>query len=200
MKKYLSLCLCLVISFLFMPVLSWGEFDGSDVIKQGLLGAGTGAIAAGASGGKAGKGALIGAGTGVVGGVLLDALTGEKKKSSEEAVYSDEDGEYYEYEEEPSSSSGAGKIIGQGLVGAGTGAIAAGASGGKAGEGALIGAGTNVIGNALLDSITGSDKKPVKKRYIKKRKMDQEESKPSKKIIRKYDEKGNLISEEEIVP
>ena len=33
-----------------------------DILKQGLLGAGVGAISAGASGGKAGQGALIGAG------------------------------------------------------------------------------------------------------------------------------------------
>ena len=32
------------------------------ILKQGLLGAGTGAIASSASGGKAGQGALIGAG------------------------------------------------------------------------------------------------------------------------------------------
>ena len=49
--------------------------SGRQILKQGLLGAGTGAIAAGASGGNAGKGALIGAGTGVIGGALLDMLT-----------------------------------------------------------------------------------------------------------------------------
>src|SRR3989344_7456317 len=48
------------------------------------------------------------------------------------------------------------KILKQGLLGAGTGAIASGASGGDAGKGALIGAGTNVIGGALLDSLTSS--------------------------------------------
>src|SRR3989338_2004117 len=45
------------------------------IIKQGLLGAATGAIAAEASGGKAGTGALIGAGTNIIGGALLDVLT-----------------------------------------------------------------------------------------------------------------------------
>ncbi len=48
------------------------------------------------------------------------------------------------------------KIIKEGLVGAGVGAVAAGTSGGNAGKGALIGAGTNVIGNALVDTLTGS--------------------------------------------
>ena len=46
------------------------------IIKDGLLGAGVGAVSASASGGKAGKGALIGAGTNVVGGAVLDMLTG----------------------------------------------------------------------------------------------------------------------------
>ena len=41
-------------------------------------------------------------------------------------------------------------------MGAGTGALAAGASGGSAGKGALIGAGTNVIGSAVLDTLTSS--------------------------------------------
>jgi len=50
--------------------------DSKDILKQGLLGAGVGAISAEASGGKAGKGALVGAGTNVIGGALLDALSG----------------------------------------------------------------------------------------------------------------------------
>ena len=204
MKKYSTISLVVILTFLFLPLALAGDLLSSDVIKQGLVGAGTGAIAAGVSGGKAGKGALIGAGTGAVGGILLDALTGSNKQSSSGKVYKDENGDYYEYEEEPqSSSSGTGKIIGEGLIGAGTGAIAAGASGGKAGQGALIGAGTGIIGSVLLDSITGSDKKPAKKRYIKKSEPVQapEETKaPSKKIIRKYDEKGNLVSEEETYP
>src|SRR3989338_7115356 len=46
------------------------------------------------------------------------------------------------------------EILKNGLVGAGVGALAAGTSGGSAGKGALIGAGTNVIGNALVDTLT----------------------------------------------
>ena len=46
------------------------------------------------------------------------------------------------------------KVLKQGLMGAGVGAIAAGTSGGSAGKGALIGAGTNVIGSALVDTLT----------------------------------------------
>lgn len=58
--------------------------------------------------------------------------------------------EYYTQDEQNK------KIIKQGLVGAGVGAVASGASGGSAGKGALIGAGTNVIGSALLDTFTAS--------------------------------------------
>ncbi len=48
------------------------------------------------------------------------------------------------------------KILKEAVVGAGVGAVAAGASGGSAGKGALIGAGTNVIGSAVLDTLTSS--------------------------------------------
>src|SRR5437762_875206 len=53
------------------------------IIKQGVLGAATGAIAAGSSGGKAGQGALIGAGTNVLGGALLDYLTNPQSQSQQ---------------------------------------------------------------------------------------------------------------------
>ena len=48
------------------------------VLRQGLLGAGTGAVATAATGGRGDavwKGALIGMGVNVVGGALLDILT-----------------------------------------------------------------------------------------------------------------------------
>ncbi len=48
------------------------------LLKDGLLGAATGAVASSASGGKAGKGALVGAGVNIVGGVLFDAMSGKK--------------------------------------------------------------------------------------------------------------------------
>lgn len=161
------------------------------VLKSGLVGAGTGAVAAGMTGGKAGKGALIGAGTGIIGSVLLDAITGSgaSKKKTEEEYESYEDlDEYYEVPEEDATT----KILKGGLVGAGTGAIAAGVTGGKAGQGALIGAGTGVIGNALLDTIT----KPSNQR---RGRVYRKAAPPKTKIIRRYDEKGNLVSEE-IIP
>ena len=182
-----------------------------------ILGAGTGAIASGASGGNAGQGALIGAGTNVIGGALLDAVT---QPSQPRRVYRQApppDDQYYpdnsggEYYEEPPQQSGTQKILKQGLLGAGTGAIAAGASGGNAGKGALIGAGTNVIGGALLDAIT----EPPQPRRVYRRpvpppqnvvpaqnvQVQEESAGPEggkKKIVKKYDSNGKLVSEEEI--
>ena len=105
-------------------------------------------------------------------------------------------------------------VLKQGLLGAGTGAIAAGASGGNAGQGALIGAGTGVIGGALLDAITA----PPQPRRVYRRPQQpppqpqpqmqqqnvqvQEEQAGSeggkKKIVKHYDTAGKLVSEEEI--
>ena len=81
-----SLKILLVIVLVFTPFLSskapaqGQDYSGNDdpnkkILKQGLLGAGVGAISAEASGGKAGTGALVGAGTNVIGGALLDTLT-----------------------------------------------------------------------------------------------------------------------------
>ena len=53
----------------------------SDILKQGLLGAGSGAVgglASGAKGGDVWKGALAGAGVNIVGGALLDSISGEQ--------------------------------------------------------------------------------------------------------------------------
>src|SRR5258706_515035 len=62
---------------------SGNEDPNKKILKQGLLGAGTGAIASGASGGNAGKGALIGAGTNVIGGALLDTLMGSGQQQQQ---------------------------------------------------------------------------------------------------------------------
>lgn len=183
------------------------ESAAMDILKQGLLGAGTGAISAGVSGGKAGKGALIGAGTNVIGGALLNFLTGSSNSapaqtyapaysSAPQPVYQSQPvyqpqptyvyyqqpqpvyqqpqpvyqsqpvyyrerprvrrsaPAYYNYQQPQAQTNPNMQIIRQGLLGAGTGAIAASVSGGKAGQGALVGAGTNVIGGALLDILT----------------------------------------------
>ena len=193
-----------------------------EILKQGLLGAGTGAIAAGASGGKAGQGALIGAGTGVIGGALLDMLTtpsSSRQSATQQEYYAGGPANGYAddyYYEEPPQESSAQKVLKQGLLGAGTGAIASGASGGNAGTGALIGAGTGVIGGALLDAIT----QPSQPRRVYRRRAQpqqyQQQYQPQaqqnvqvqeeqvgaegskKKIVKHYDASGKLVSEEEI--
>lgn len=199
--------------------------DGTrNILKQGLLGAGTGAIAASASGGKAGQGALIGAGTNVIGSALLDTLTGPSTSQRRAALppqYYDDGDYYYEepvYYEAPPQESSSQKIIKQGLVGAGTGALASGMSGGDAGKGALIGAGTNVIGNALLDTLTQPTQQRTGRVYRRmpppqqQRPRSQQTYQPQqvvsegnseigsgqKRVIKKYDENGKLVSEEEI--
>ena len=111
------------------------------------------------------------------------------------------------------------KIIKNGLLGAGVGAISAGASGGSAGKGALIGAGTNVIGGALLDSLFSSpppqqqqvqyvQAPPQQAQYVQQQdqgyqggnqgNVGKSSSQPKKHIYRKYDKDGNIVSEEEV--
>jgi len=215
-KIYSGFIVPLLAIFLSVGMACGQDDDGTrNILKQGLLGAGTGAIAAGTSGGNAGQGALIGAGTNVIGSALLDAVTGPSSSSSSrrrsapppDEYYDDEEGDYYYYEEPP-QESGTQKVLKQGLLGAGTGAIAASASGGNAGKGALIGAGTNVIGSALLDTITQPPqqrrrvyRKPVRKQPAQNVQVQEETTGTEgsrKKIIRKYDENGKVVSEEEI--
>ncbi len=216
----------IVVIMLTMMVVGYAYSDEEstkNILKQGILGAGVGAISAGASGGKAGQGALIGAGTSVIGSALLDAITGPSSGSSSsrtsgrqqqsapppsgEYYYSDEPEEYYVEEAPPQGESGTQKVLKQGLVGAGVGAISAGASGGKAGQGALIGAGTSVIGNALLDTITQPSQErkgkvyrkiPPKKQYSSEDAQGTPGAGTHKKVIKKYDESGKIVSEEEI--
>ena len=91
------------------------------------------------------------------------------------------------------------KVIKQGLLGAATGAIAAEASGGKAGKGALIGAGTNIIGGALFDMLTAPQAQPQQvTAYTPYTTQWTQENQNKKKIIRKYDANGKVVSEEEI--
>ena len=212
----------IIIISIFITSFVYAQDDSTkEVLKQGLLGAGTGAIAAGASGGKAGQGALIGAGTGVIGSVLLNAITSPspapRRAPPPPNDYYADDGSQDEYYEEPPRESGTQKVLKQGLLGAGTGAIASGASGGNAGQGALIGAGTGVIGGALLDAITTpSQPQRVRVRraapppqqvvvpqqqYQQNVQVQEEPAGPEggkKKIIKKYDASGKLVSEEEV--
>ena len=88
------------------------------------------------------------------------------------------------------------KIIKQGLLGAATGAIAAEASGGKAGKGALIGAGTNIIGGALFDVLTTPQSQPQQVQYAPYVTQWNQENPNRNRIVRKFDSNGNVISEE----
>ena len=89
------------------------------------------------------------------------------------------------------------KILKSGVVGAATGAVAAGASGGKAGKGALIGAGTNVIGGAVLDVLTTSPQPRPQPVYAAPPSGYPEQTK-TKHVIRKYGPDGKVVSEEEV--
>ena len=234
----------LVVVFLFSQGVSKAngqsysdEDPNKKIIKNGLLGAATGAIASSASGGKAGKGALIGAGTNVIGGALLDSLTGPSQAPrQQQPVYVQQQPVYAQapvytqapsypvqtqgtyqprvepvqqvYYTQPPQEDPNKKIIKSGLLGAGVGAISASASGGNAGKGALIGAGTNVIGGALLDSLMGggSQQQQPQTVYVQQPAYPQQSysqqsnssNQPHKKIIRKYDKDGNVVSEEEV--
>ncbi len=203
MKK-LNFLLAAVFMLVYVTSVRAQDDPTTKVIKSGLVGAGSGALASGMSGGNAGKGALIGAGTSAIGSVLLDAITGGGSSRRSPREYDDpyyppqdELDEYYDHPREDPTK----KVIKDGLVGAGTGAVSAGVSGGKAGQGALIGAGTNVIGNALLDSITQPQQQRRGRTYRRRDPVVQgaPQQQPRTKTIRKYDENGNLIYEE-IVP
>ncbi len=88
------------------------------------------------------------------------------------------------------------KVITQGIMGAATGAIAAEASGGKAGTGALVGAGTNVLGGALLDMLTAPSSQSQPVQYAPYVQQWNQENPSRDRIVRKYDNAGNIISEE----
>lgn len=75
--KFLSLILAVALIAGFTAP-AWSAQEGAKgILKSGIVGAGVGAVAAGASGGKAGKGALIGAGAGIAGDAIMGALTEE---------------------------------------------------------------------------------------------------------------------------
>lgn len=80
MKKICIATLILAVVFVSSYSYAAGK-SSSDLLKEGLLGAGSGAVgglASGAKGGDVWKGALAGAGVNIVGGALLDSISGEK--------------------------------------------------------------------------------------------------------------------------
>ena len=79
--KLLIVVVILSIMVVFPVDQSLAGSSSSDILKQGLLGAGSGAVGGAASGAKGGnlwKGALAGAGVNIVGGALLDSISGQK--------------------------------------------------------------------------------------------------------------------------
>ncbi|UCH12174.1 MAG: hypothetical protein JSW18_04985 [Candidatus Omnitrophota bacterium] len=70
-----------VAALLIVTICNIGQCDektAQNLLKQGLLGAATGAVSSEVSGGKAGTGALVGAGVNIVGGMLFDSMTGKR--------------------------------------------------------------------------------------------------------------------------
>ena len=96
MRKTIVLSVILLLAMVSFQKTARAEGDSSEILKTGLLGAATGAIASEASGGKAGKGALIGAGTNVIGGALFDVISGSGKKSSQPAQAVPQQQVYYQ--------------------------------------------------------------------------------------------------------
>ena len=79
--------LCLIIAMALMvgayvPVCAADEQGAQKLLKEGLLGAAVGGIAASASDGDAGKGALIGAGTNIAGQAIMGALSGPSSQQT----------------------------------------------------------------------------------------------------------------------
>lgn len=78
-KTYVAIVVIIV--FVAGSISYAAQKGAGDILKEGLLGAGAGAIGGAASGAKGKnlwKGALAGAGVNIVGGALLDSITGEQ--------------------------------------------------------------------------------------------------------------------------
>jgi len=81
MRKCLLIVVVLVMFLAVSSIVFARGKTSGDLLKEGLLGAGSGAVgglASGAKGGDVWKGALAGAGVNIVGGALIDSISGEK--------------------------------------------------------------------------------------------------------------------------
>ncbi|MFC1576202.1 hypothetical protein ACFL3J_00875 [Candidatus Omnitrophota bacterium] len=79
MKIYKVLIIVVLAVSVSIPCLA--QKDAAVLLREGLLGAGAGAVgglASGADGSDVWKGALTGAGINIVGGLLLDSISGER--------------------------------------------------------------------------------------------------------------------------
>jgi len=111
-------------------------------------------------------------------------------------AYSGEDVSEQNKVEEKSGGNEAltGAIIG-GLLGGGIG-TAIGSAYGKAGTGALIGAGVGAVGGTIVGASQADSKKSKEAPPLKEE--PPKGAKIKKKVIREYDENGNVISEKEV--
>jgi len=105
-----------------------------------------------------------------------------------------------EVEQEKKSSGGnealTGAVMG-GLLGAGLGA-AIGSASGHAGTGAAIGAGAGAVGGTLIGASQASKKQEGSSYPEDTETKSPKNIKVKKRIIREYDEEGNVISEKEV--
>lgn len=77
----------IILAFLLFPPIPYlFATDAQSLLKNAVIGAGSGAAASGFSGGDAGKGALIGAGANIAGNVVMDALTGQPAQAPQPTV------------------------------------------------------------------------------------------------------------------
>lgn len=79
--------LCVIVAMIMIcsvvtPLAEADEQGAQKLLKEGLLGAAVGGIAAGASDGDAGKGALIGAGTNIAGQAIMGALSSPSSQTA----------------------------------------------------------------------------------------------------------------------
>jgi outer membrane lipoprotein SlyB len=88
-----------------------------------------------------------------------------------------------------------GAVLG-GLLGGGVGA-AIGSATGKAGTGAAIGAGVGAVGGSLIGASEGTGKESAAEDAAKPVEPSKDRT-AKKRVIREYDEKGNVISEKEV--
>lgn len=105
-----------------------------------------------------------------------------------------------------STSSALGSAVMGGLLGAGLGA-AIGSASGKAGQGAAIGAGVGALGGTLLGAEKARKEKIASRQAEEDRTYYESEPEPTqktqkikvkKRVIREFDQEGNVISEKEV--
>lgn len=85
--KMIFIAAILIMALVISGVSYAEKGSASDILRKGLLGAGAGAVGGAASGAKGKdvwKGALAGAGVNLVGGMLLDSMSGEKVASEKD--------------------------------------------------------------------------------------------------------------------